>query len=408
MIRPTLVLAALAMAGWTGSVAGQVRPTLSLGARFADPAAAPTGGGMALGSRFEWSGSRLAIDGGAALFGRPGEAWGSDGDLTLRLGGGGRAGWHPMAELLAAWQAPATGRALGELGARTWLERQGGRVTLRLGLATTEPMGGELAWAVGGLAAAEIRLGRFTLSGRLGRSVARVAARGAPAASGDPRLPTVDTLQLAASGPSQVPIADSSGEGDRSVSVTPTLASIGIRWSGGASRVDARLAQRFALGGANGLGWSLSTRVPAANGLALRLDAGYLPAGDALFLPNRHYLALGVELVNRRPRPLVPDPGSAGAGFLALAPGEAGRFTLTIRKESARSVEVMGDFTDWQPVALDRRLGDVWVLPVAVPSGVHQINWRVDGGPWQPPPGLPRADDGFGGEVGVLVAPGAR
>jgi hypothetical protein len=28
---------------------------------------------------------------------------------------------------------------------------------------------------------------------------------------------------------------------------------------------------------------------------------------------------------------------------------------------------------------------------------------RVDAGPWQAPPGLPKAQDDFGGEVGLLV-----
>jgi hypothetical protein len=45
----------------------------------------------------------------------------------------------------------------------------------------------------------------------------------------------------------------------------------------------------------------------------------------------------------------------------------------------------------------------LWELNVPVAPGWHQINVRVDGGPWMAPPGIPTTHDSFGGDVGLLV-----
>jgi hypothetical protein len=86
---------------------------------------------------------------------------------------------------------------------------------------------------------------------------------------------------------------------------------------------------------------------------------------------------------------------------------------LRVLVPGARRVELMGDFTDWTPVALTplgRRAGgrgsdgdDVWLAELVIAPGVHRVNVRVDGGPWRPPPGLSVVRDEFGGEVGLLV-----
>jgi hypothetical protein len=66
-------------------------------------------------------------------------------------------------------------------------------------------------------------------------------------------------------------------------------------------------------------------------------------------------------------------------------------------------VELMADFTDWTPVPFAERADGVWELALFISPGVHRVNVRVDGGPWQVPPGLTAARDEFGGEVGLLV-----
>jgi hypothetical protein len=67
-------------------------------------------------------------------------------------------------------------------------------------------------------------------------------------------------------------------------------------------------------------------------------------------------------------------------------------------------VEVRGDFTDWEPVAL-QQAGDAWRFDVPLPSGLRRLNIRVDGGPWTVPAGAGVAHDEFGAVVGTIVVP---
>ncbi len=67
-------------------------------------------------------------------------------------------------------------------------------------------------------------------------------------------------------------------------------------------------------------------------------------------------------------------------------------------------MELSGDFTGWEPAAMRRADDDRWRLDIPVPTGVHRVLVRVDGAAWQPPPGLPVADDEYQGQVGVITA----
>jgi hypothetical protein len=42
---------------------------------------------------------------------------------------------------------------------------------------------------------------------------------------------------------------------------------------------------------------------------------------------------------------------------------------------------------------------------VPITAGVHQINMRIDGGPWTVPGGTTRLAGDFGDEVGTFVVP---
>jgi 1,4-alpha-glucan branching enzyme len=71
----------------------------------------------------------------------------------------------------------------------------------------------------------------------------------------------------------------------------------------------------------------------------------------------------------------------------------------------ARRVEIAGDFTDWQPVPMERVPAGRWRFDVRLAPGVHQLNVRVDGGAWEVPAGLASLRDEFSGGVGLLVVP---
>ena len=86
------------------------------------------------------------------------------------------------------------------------------------------------------------------------------------------------------------------------------------------------------------------------------------------------------------------------------AHGDSTRRTLRVRAPAAQRVEVMGDFTDWEPVAL-RSTGDVFTGSFALSPGSHRLVIRIDGGDWRPAANTPAVDDDFGGRVGLLVVP---
>ena len=79
-----------------------------------------------------------------------------------------------------------------------------------------------------------------------------------------------------------------------------------------------------------------------------------------------------------------------------------GMHKIIIHVRGVETVDVMGDFSDWSPLMLQRRGRDLWELSVPLSPGMHQINVRVDRGPWMAPPGMPTMRDSFGGEVGLI------
>jgi hypothetical protein len=146
--------------------------------------------------------------------------------------------------------------------------------------------------------------------------------------------------------------------------------------------------------------------------------AGIFPSELWRGLPGGRYVSTAVRLTTRPPR--GPDPELLAEltrpyeiGRLRRSRAAARQFnvdvlpdgtrTLQIRVPDARAVELMGDFTDWTPVAMARTSADTWTYNVFIGPGVHRLNVRIDGGPWIAPPGLTAARDDFGGEVGLLV-----
>lgn len=135
--------------------------------------------------------------------------------------------------------------------------------------------------------------------------------------------------------------------------------------------------------------------------------AGRQPASPAHGLPARSYANFGLMLaywpIPRRTVPVAPR--ASVAAFAIHAAGEPGsdERTLVVRAGGIERIEIMGSFTGWEPRVLARHGRDHWEITLPVGTGVHEINIRMDGGKWRPPPGLPTRRDGFNGEVGLLV-----
>jgi hypothetical protein len=97
-------------------------------------------------------------------------------------------------------------------------------------------------------------------------------------------------------------------------------------------------------------------------------------------------------------------PGRAPAPVLGAQEGIAqfvGRFP------GAKSVEVVGSFTDWRPGAVVLRDDDhdgVWRAAVVLPVGQHEYMFVVDGEQWVTDPLAGRfVDDGFGRQNSLLI-----
>jgi hypothetical protein len=127
-------------------------------------------------------------------------------------------------------------------------------------------------------------------------------------------------------------------------------------------------------------------------------------------VPSVRYLSVSVRFGTRG-----SDARLAALVRRAAAADEPGRIdvrassdslrVVSVRLRNAAGVEIMADFTDWQPVALTSMPNGTWGIERAIAPGTHRVAIRVDGGVWTVPPNLPRVTDDFGGEVGLLIVP---
>ena len=157
----------------------------------------------------------------------------------------------------------------------------------------------------------------------------------------------------------------------------------------------------------NGTAW-------ISRAVGITAGVGSYPTDPGQDLPAATYVSLGVRYSPRSARraSTVLSPDVLGAiardapPSLTVSDPEAGRRTLTYRGSAARSIEIMGDFTDWTPMPMTpAQPPGTWSISVPVTSGVHQVNVRIDGGEWIVPAGLTAVRDEFGGSVGILLVP---
>lgn len=142
-----------------------------------------------------------------------------------------------------------------------------------------------------------------------------------------------------------------------------------------------------------------------ARGMAVVASAGHYPESFVQGFPSVHYASLGLRLTTAAPRAheRVRHPVAAREQDFALLPDSANRRALRVIAPGAQRVTVMGDFTDWTPVALERVSDDAWETRLTIPAGTYRVSLRIDDGRWTAPPGTPARTDEFGGETGVVV-----
>jgi hypothetical protein len=139
---------------------------------------------------------------------------------------------------------------------------------------------------------------------------------------------------------------------------------------------------------------------------AFVVGGGTQPSNPARGIPARTFGTIGMMFASAWPtKSSVPvsEMNLARVAFFEAKPSAEGMQKIVVRVARVESVDVMGDFSDWNPLTMVRRGRDLWELTVPLSPGRHQINIRTDGGKWVAPPGLPKMNDMFSGEVGVLI-----
>jgi hypothetical protein len=176
-------------------------------------------------------------------------------------------------------------------------------------------------------------------------------------------------------------------------------------------------ARVWSRGAGRGVYGEGSATLALSDRLALVFSGGRYPTDPIRGSISGRYASVALRLHSAAalpptPRDLPSRPPSAGSSGSIDAPARvevlpqgdrAVRFV--VRAPDAGVVEIAGDFTDWQPVALGRGSDGIWAVVVRIPKGIHRIAVRVDAGPWTAPAGARRADDDYGGEVGIFVVP---
>ena len=200
------------------------------------------------------------------------------------------------------------------------------------------------------------------------------------------------------------------------------------RWTRSPLEVEARISIRpWAEGdgtddrerASTGLYGDVSLLIAVSERISIAVSGGSYPSDPLRRLLAASYIDAGVRFrfVGRdvRSASALSDATLAaalgrlttqttGQARLEIAPAGDPRI-LRVHAPGATSVELMGDFTDWQPATLRQAGAGTWEILLPVTAGVHRVNVRLDGGPWIVPAGARPERSDFGGVVGVVVVP---
>ncbi|HEX6063170.1 MAG TPA: glycogen-binding domain-containing protein [Longimicrobiales bacterium] len=207
-------------------------------------------------------------------------------------------------------------------------------------------------------------------------------------------------------------------DGDQHIDLT-----LSARWTPRRLEAEARIGARpwvnspgFPGDATSGFWGEVSALVALSRQVSLALSGGSYPSDPVRRVLGADYFTAGVRIMLRGSEytaPLAtPDletllrrrrvEGSTTDIRIEIA--ESGvQHVVRVHAAGAHTVELMGDFTDWEVVALEPAGDGVWKFGLPLNRGVHRLNVRVDGGPWVVPAGARAETDEFGGVVGVIV-----
>jgi hypothetical protein len=178
-----------------------------------------------------------------------------------------------------------------------------------------------------------------------------------------------------------------------------------VVWARGRWAVDATLGGRLASGDIESSMWTQVQALYALGPRVALIGATGNQAADPEFGWKRQsFASLGVRLLGApEPPAQLPAEVRPTAADFRVVPLRGEEHLVRVRVPNARMVELSGDFTAWQPLALSRASSDWWQATVTIPPGTHHVNIRVNGDAWTAPPGTPSIEDEFNGTVGLVV-----
>jgi hypothetical protein len=138
--------------------------------------------------------------------------------------------------------------------------------------------------------------------------------------------------------------------------------------------------------------------------LGLVGSVGQTPPDLQFGTPAGKFVRLAIRAsFGRASAPAVRRPANAaGVRAIRLRNGEVELAIVVAGNAGTRRVEIMGDFTDWLPIELLPAGDGRWCVRLGITPGLHYLNVRYDGGPWQPPPGTAVVADEFERLTGVV------
>jgi len=181
-------------------------------------------------------------------------------------------------------------------------------------------------------------------------------------------------------------------------------AELGLHWSAGRYALDGLVGTRYAATNQPNETWGrIQSVVALAPTIALIASAGVRPSSATYGIARSRFMELGARVSpGALSRPRLPRGVRPTAAAFQVEDDRGAR-RLRVRVPGARSVELAGDFTNWQPIALRHGDMDEWEVTLPIAPGVHRVAIRIDGDSWTTPPGVAAVADEFQGTVGVIV-----
>jgi hypothetical protein len=177
------------------------------------------------------------------------------------------------------------------------------------------------------------------------------------------------------------------------------------RWSYAAFDLDLSVGRRFSRSSPEVTLWSVSAARSVVPGLALVAAAGRAGSDPVTALPGSRYVVLGFRIAAGAARMRAREDDTRApvrAGFRVGPATNDGR-EIVVRAPEALAVELAGDFTNWEPVALQSADNDEWRIVLPIAPGLHRAIVRADGGAWRVPPGTRAVESEFGPQVGEFI-----